>query len=276
MSTMDVASPQLGSRLRWGISDGLTVMRRNLLKLSHKPSTIVATFAFPLISVVLFGFVFGSAISIPGGGNYREYLMPGLFVMGTVMGVMGSLGVIAKDNGLGVMDRFRSMPMARSAVPVGQTLADLIVAAGSLAAMALCGLLFGWRAHNGIGATLGAFGLLLLLQYAVSWIGVYLGSMVKDEETANKISPLIMPITMISNVFVPTGGMPTVLQVIADWNPVSAAVTACRQLFGNPGIPAGDLSWPMEHPILATIGWSVVILAIFVPLSVRKFKTAGL
>lgn len=276
MSTLDLTPAPHGSRLRWGIVDALTVTRRNLLKLSHQPSTIVATFAFPLVAVVLFGFVFGSAIRVPGDVDYRAYLMPGLFVMGTVMSMMGSLGVIAKDNGLGVMDRFRSMPMARSAVPLGQTLFDLILAVGSLLVMALCGLAFGWRAHNGVGATLAAFGLLLLLQYAVSWIGVYLGSMVKNEETANKISPLIMPVTMISNVFVPTGGMPTALQLIANWNPVSAAVTACRQLFGNGSIPAADPSLPMRYPILTTVGWSVLILAIFVPLSVRKFKRAGL
>ncbi|PRX51141.1 ABC-2 type transport system permease protein [Prauserella shujinwangii] len=262
--------------LRAGLADGLTVAGRNLLKLRHQPGQIVATFAFPLVSVVLFGYVFGSAIPIPGGGNYREYLMPGLFVMGTVFGLVGSLTVIAKDNGLGVMDRFRSMPMARSAVPFGQTASDLVVAAGSLAVMAGCGLLFGWRAHHGVGATLGAFGLLLLLQYAVSWVGVFLGSLVRNEETAARIAPLVMPVTMISNVFVPTEGMPTVLRVIADWNPVSAAAVACRELFGNPGLPTGDLAWPIEHPVLATVGWSALLLVIFVPLAVRRFRTAGL
>lgn len=271
-----MTAPAPASPLRTGLSDGLAVMSRNLLKLKHQPGQIAATFAFPLVSVVLFGYVFGSAIPIPGGGNYREYLMPGLFVMGTVFGLMGSLTVIAKDNGLGVMDRYRSMPMARSAVPFGQTAADLIVAAGSLAVMALCGLLFGWRAHNGIGATLGAFGLLLLLQYAVSWVGVFLGSLAKNEETAARIGPLIMPVTMISNIFVPTDGMPAILQAIADWNPVSAATAACRELFGNPGLPAGDLSWPIANPVLATAGWCVLLLVIFVPLSIRRFRTAGL
>lgn len=278
MTTAQPASapPSTGGSKIWaGLSDGITIMIRNLLKLKHQPGQIVATFAFPLVSVVLFGYVFGSAIPIPGGGNYREYLMPGLFVMGTVFGVMGSLTVIAKDNGLGVMDRFRSMPMARSAVPFGQTAADLIIAAGSLLIMAVCGLLFGWRAHNGVGATLGAFGLLLLLQYAVSWLGVFLGSLAKNEETAARIGPLVMPVTMISNVFVPTDGMPAVLQVIADWNPVSAATAACRELFGNPGIPSGDLAWPLAHPVLATVGWSVLLLLLFVPLSVHRFRTAG-
>ncbi len=262
---------------RAGLSDGMTIFLRNLLKLKHQPEQIVATFAFPLMSVILFGYVFGSAIPIPGGGNYREYLMPGLFVMSSVMGVMGSLMVIAKDNSLGVMDRFRSMPMARSAVPFGQTAADLVIAAGSLTIMAVCGLFFGWRAHNGIAATLAGFGLVLLLQYAVSWVGVFLGSLAKNEETAARIGPLIMPLTMISNVFVPTDGMPTVLRAIADWNPVSAATASCRELFGNPGLPvSSDAAWPLHHPVLTTVGWCAFLLAVFVPLSIRRFRNAGL
>ncbi|WP_216216359.1 ABC transporter permease [Amycolatopsis aidingensis] len=274
MTTIDTTR---GGGLLAALGDGLTVLQRNLLKFKHQPGQIVATFAFPLISVILFGYVFGSAIPISGGVDYREYLMPGLFVMGTVFGLVGSLTVIAKDNGLGVMDRFRSMPMSRIAVPFGQTAADLLIAAGSLLVMAGCGLLFGWRAHNGLGATLGAFGLLLLLQYAVSWIGVYFGSLVKDEETAAKISPLVMPVTMISNVFVPTEGMPAILRTIADWNPVSAATMACRELFGNmPALPPGEAAWPMANPVLATVGWSVLLLLIFVPLAVRRFRTAGL
>lgn len=262
---------------RSALADGMAILTRNLLKLKHQPGQIAATFAFPLVSVVLFGYVFGSAIPIPGGGNYREYLMPGLFVMSSVFGVMSSLMVIAKDNGLGVMDRYRSMPMARSAVPFGQTAADLVIGAGGLAVMAGCGLLFGWKAHNGVLATLAGFGIILLLQYAVSWVGVYHGSLAKNEETAARIGPLIMPITMISNIFVPTDGMPAVLQTIADWNPVSAATAACRDLFGNPGLPLSeDAAWPLQHPVLATVGWCVVLLAVFVPLAVRRFRTAGL
>ncbi|WP_024874620.1 ABC transporter permease [Saccharomonospora piscinae] len=280
MTTPTTAStaPATGTgSLRAGISDGLTIFQRNLLKLKHQPSQIVMTFTFPLVSVILFGYVFGSAIPIPGGGDYREYLMPGLFVMSSVFGVMGSLTVIAKDNGLGVMDRYRSMPMARSAVPFGQTAADLVIALGGLVIMALVGLLFGWRTHNGLGATLAGFGIVLLLQYAVSWVGVYLGALAKNEETAARIGPLIMPITMISNIFVPTNGMPTVLQVIADWNPISAATAACRQLFGNPGPPVGpDAAWPLQHPVVAVVGWCVLLLVVFVPLSIRRFRDAGL
>lgn len=275
----ETLADRLGDDASWRntLSDGLTIVQRNLLKMKHNPGQIVATFAFPLVSVVLFGYVFGSAIPVGDGGNYREFLMPGLFVMGSFFAMMSSLGVIAKDNGLGVMDRFRSMPMARSAVPFGQTGSDLILGILSMLVMAGVGLLFGWRAHNGIGPTVGAFAMLALLQYAVSWVGAYLGARVKDEETAGKIAPLMMPITMISNVFVPTDGMPAALRIFADWNPISAAVAACRDLFGNPGIPTGsEPAWPLANPVLATVGWSVLLLLIFVPLSIRRFRSAGL
>ncbi|RZQ63202.1 ABC transporter permease [Amycolatopsis suaedae] len=265
------------SKLRYVLGDGMTVLQRNLLKLKHSPGQIVASLAFPLISVVLFGYVFGSAIPIGDGANYREYLMPGLFAMSAVFTLMGSLTVVAKDNGLGVMDRFRSMPMARSAVPFGQTAADLLTGIANIIVMALVGLLFGWTTHNGIGQTLAGFGVLLLFQFAVSWAGVYLGALFKNEETAARIGPVLMPVTMISNVFVPTTGMPDWLATVADWNPVSAVTAALRVLWGNPGVPTGaDVPWPLAHPVTTTVGWSILLLVIFVPLAVRKFRTAGL
>ncbi|PZG23512.1 ABC transporter permease [Nonomuraea aridisoli] len=261
-------------RLGHGLSDGMMIAYRNLSQLRHSPGAIIGTIAFPLAFVLLFGYVFGSAISVGDGANYREYLMPGLFVMGITMGTMSSMIVVAADNGRGVMDRLRSMPIARSAVPFGQTASDLIIAAATLAIMAATGLLVGWRAQNGLGSAVAAFGLLLLLQYAMSWIGVYIGSLVKDEEAGAKLGPVMMPVTMLSNVFVPTDGMPTVLRVIAEWNPVSAATAACRELFGNPGAPAADAAWPLAHPVLATVGWCTLLLAVLVPLTVRRFSRA--
>ncbi|GLW11901.1 transport permease protein [Microtetraspora sp. NBRC 13810] len=257
--------------IRHGLGDGAMIVHRNLLQLRHSPGAIAGAVMFPLAFVVLFGYVFGSAIPVGQGANYREYLMPGLFVMGIVMGVTASMIEVAGDTGLGVMDRLRSMPIARSAVPFGQTGSDLIVATATLVLMAATGLLVGWRAHNGIAATAAAFGLLLLLQYAMSWIAIYLGTLVKNKETAAKLGPLTMPLTMISNVFVPIDGMPAVLRFLAEWNPVSAAVTACRELFGNPGVPTGDATWPLAHPVLATLAWCAFILAVFVPLSIRRF-----
>lgn len=261
-------------RLRWAVSDGLTLIGRELGRIRRAPGELIGAIIFPALMVLMFGYVFGSAISVPGGGNYREYLMPGLFAMITFTAVMGTTMTAATDAARGVMDRFRAMPIARSAVPFGWTGADALIGLIALAVMVVCGLIVGWQPHLGLGRTLAAFGLLVLLRYALSWAGVYLGLAVRSEETADKMIPLVFPVSMISNTYVPTGGMPSWLRAIAEWNPVSALVAACRELFGNPRA-TGDQVWPLEHPILATILWSALLLAIFVPLSVRKYRTKG-
>lgn len=261
-------------RLYWTVLDGWTLVRRNLTRLRHSPGEIIAALSFPVVMIVMFGYIFGSAIRVPGGGDYREYLIPGLFAMSSTFAVMGTLQRVAADNGKGVMDRYRSMPMARSAVPFGHTGGDLVMHALGMVIMAACGLAVGWRIQTGIGAALAGFGLLLLFAFAMNWVGVFFGLMTRNEETADRLAPLVMPITMISNAFVPTGGMPVWLQAIAEWNPVSAVVAAARQLFGNPTVAEAG-SWPLQHPVLATLAWSVVLLVIFVPASVYRYRVAG-
>lgn len=264
-----------GGRLRWALADGLTLIGRELGRIRQEPGELIAALIFPAVMVVLFGYVFGSAISVPGGGNYREYLMPGLFAMVTFTSTMAVTMRVATDASRGVMDRFRSMPMARSAVPFGQTGAEILNGVLAMVIMAAAGLVVGWRAHNGPWQTAEAFLLLALMRYALSWAGCYLGLVVKNEQTADQLIPLVFPVTMLSNSFVPTAGMPKVLQVIAEWNPVSALTAACRELFGNPGAPAGDLAWPLAHPVPATIGWALLLLAVFAPLSVRTYRVRG-
>jgi ABC-2 type transport system permease protein len=256
--------------------DGWTLTRRRLEQLRHQPGQIAGMLIFPAIMVVLFGFVFGSAIAVPGGGNYREYLMPGLFVMTSFSALSVAMLSVAGDHTRGVMDRFRALPMSRAAVPLGETGADVFGGLMSLAIMLACGYACGWRAHNGLWPTLGAIGVLVLFRYAVSWIGTYFGLLVKNDQTADQLAPLTLPVTMLSNAFVPTGGMPAWLRVICDWNPISATVAACRSLFGNPGVPAADAAWPLANPITASLLWSLLLLAVFVPLSVRRFSQAGL
>ncbi|MFI0373988.1 ABC transporter permease [Actinomadura sp. 1N219] len=275
--TAYTAPASRAGRLRWTLTDGLTLIGRELARLRQAPGELVGALVFPATMVVLFGYVFGSAIAVPGGGNYREYLMPGLFAMVTFTATMAVTLRVATDASRGVMDRFRSMPVARSAVPFGQTGAELLSGVLGLAIMAAAGLLVGWRAHGGLWPTAEAFLLLALMRYALSWAGCYLGLVVKNEQTADQLIPLVFPVTMLSNSFVPTGGMPTVLQVIADWNPVSALTAACRDLFGNPGAaePGADPAWPLAHPVAATLGWSVLLLAVFVPLSVRTYQRRG-
>ncbi|HEU5027786.1 MAG TPA: ABC transporter permease [Spirillospora sp.] len=265
------------ARLRWTAADGLTLVGRELGRLRQEPGELIAALIFPAVMVVLFGYVFGSAIAVPGGGNYREYLMPGLFVMVSFTSVMAVTMRVATDASRGVMDRFRAMPMARSAVPFGQAGADLLNGVLALVIMAATGLVVGWRAHRGGWPTAEAFLLLVLLRHALSWAGCFLGLVVKNEQTADQFVPLVFPVTMLSNSFVPTGGMPGWLRAVADWNPVSAATAACRQLFGNPGAPAAhaDLAWPLAHPVAATLLWSIALTAVFAPLSVRTFHRRG-
>jgi len=275
MFVLDVPVPPRTwpARLRWALRDGWTVTRREFGHIRYEPGQLVAALIFPAVMVVLFGYVFGSAITIPGGGNYREYLMPGLFAMTSVIGLLPSALMVSKDVAEGVVNRFRSMPMARSAVPFGRTLADLLTGSIGLAIMATIGLLAGWRAHDGIASAAAAFGLVTLLRYSLSWGGVCMGLSMRPE-TVDSVVPLVFPVTMISNSFVPTAGMPGWLRAIADWNPVSALVAASRQLFGNPGAAATHASWPLQHPITATIGWSLLLLAVFVPLATRRYQAA--
>jgi ABC-2 type transport system permease protein len=275
MTSAVTAPGSRAARLRWALTDGVTLIGREFGRLRQEPGELVAALVFPAIMVVLFGYVFGSAIAVPGGGNYREYLMPGLFAMVTFTSTMAVTLRVATDASRGVMDRFRSMPVARSAVPFGQTGADAVHGALGLVIMAAAGLAVGWRAHRGIAPTAEAFLLLALMRYALSWAGCYLGLVVRNEQVADQLVPLVFPVTMLSNSFVPTGGMPAALRVVAEWNPVSALTAACRDLFGNPGAPAADAAWPLAHPVPATLGWSVLLLAVFVPLSVRTYRKRG-
>jgi ABC-2 type transport system permease protein len=262
-------------KLRWTVVDGATLVGRTLGHIRRAPGELIGALIFPALMVLMFGYVFGSAIGVPGGGNYREYLMPGLYAMIAFTAVMSTTLTVATDASRGVMDRFRAMPVARSAVPLGWTGSDLVLGLLGTTTMVICGVIVGWRAHNGVASTLAAFGLIVLLRYALSWVGVYLGLMVKNEETADRMIPLVFPVTMISNTFVPTGGMPAWLRAIADWNPVSALVAANRQLFGNPGAAIPNPSWPIAHPVTAVLLWSAGLLLIFVPLSVRQYRRKG-
>jgi ABC-2 type transport system permease protein len=245
--------------------------RRELRQLRYAPGELVGLVVFPGIMVVLFGYVFGSAITVPGG-HYREFLMPGLFAMTALAGVMANAVVTSKDVEAGVVDRFRSMPIARSALPFGRATTDLLTTAAGLVVMAVIGVAVGWRIHRGVLLALAAFGLILLLRYALSWLGTYLG-LCMSPETADQFVPLVFPISILSNSFVPTSGLPTGLRVIAEWNPVSALVAACRDLFGNPDTAghAAQTAWPLAHPVVTTLAWSLALLVVFVPLATRRY-----
>jgi len=260
---------RIAARAAWAVSDGLAAAERLLTKLRHDTTAMAMTLGAPVILVLVFGYIFGSAIAVPGRGNYREYLVPGLFVM-IAANIIPSMVTMARDAGRGVVDRFRSLPITRAAVPFGQATATALYGLANFVLMGLCGLVVGWRIHRGAGDALIALGLLVAFQIAMTWVGMYLGLLVGSEETAAQASILIFPVTGLSNVFVPTSGMPAWLRLIADWNPVSALATAARHLFGNPSAPANG-AWPLEHPVVASLGWTSLLLAVFVPLCTTRY-----
>ena len=260
--------------VRAAFADGAVIAKRNLIKLIRVPEVLVFVLISPIMFVLLFAYVFGSAIDIPGG-SYREFLIAGIFAQTVVFGATFTGAGLAEDMQKGIIDRFRSLPMSRSAVVFGRTASDVVYNVLSLLIMALTGLIVGWRINTGILEALTGFGLLLLFSYAMSWVMALVGLMVPSVEVVNNASFfVIFPMTFIANTFVPSDNLPTVLRTFAEWNPVSAITQAARELFGN--IPAGTPEptvWPLQNPILYTLVWVVVIIGVFAPLSIRRYKT---
>jgi ABC-2 type transport system permease protein len=261
-------------RLCWAVSDSLVLTWRSVARIAREPETLMDVTVQPLMFVLLFAYVFGGAIGLPGGGSYDEYLIGGMFGMGIAGSAPGTAVALVADMKEGIIDRFRSLPMSRAAVLLGRTTADLLTQVIGGLVIAVAGLAIGWRIHTGPADALAAFGLALLFGYAFTWAGVCLGMALRSVEAAQQLGfILFIPLTFISNAFVPTQGMPAWLQVVANWNPFSAVAAACRQLFGNPNPSALVQAWPMQHPELATLLWSVVALVVFVPLAVRMYAS---
>ena len=263
------------NRLALALADGGIVAKRNLIKLKRVPEILIWTTMSPIMFVVLFAYVFGSAIEVRGV-NYREYLIAGIFAQTVVFGSTFTGAGLAEDMGKGIIDRFRSLPMSRSAVLIGRTGSDILYNSISIVVMSLTGLLVGWRIRTSVLDAIGGFLLLLLFAYAISWIMAYVGLKVKSVEVVNNASFMfIMPLTFISNAFVWSGDLPGPLQTFAEWNPVSTVSQAAREAFGNTGnLPEPD-AWPLANPFLYTALCALVILAVFVPLSIRQYKKAA-
>ncbi|MFE3053317.1 ABC transporter permease [Nocardia sp. NPDC059239] len=265
--------PSLAQRLAMVVSDSLTVTKRNVIKIRRVPDVLVFSTLAPIMFVLLFAYVFGSAITVQGT-SYREFLIAGIFAQTVVFGATYTGLSLAEDMQKGIIDRFRSLPMAPSAVLIGRTAADMVMNVVSLIVMSLTGLVVGWRIRGSLLDAVLAYVLLLLFAYAMSWILATIGLIVRAPEVYNNANfMVIFPLTFIANTFVPTANLPTVLRVVAEWNPVSAVTQATRDLFGNTS-PMGLSAdvWPMRHPVATTLMWIVVILAIFVPLALNQYK----
>lgn len=264
------------SPLTRALSDTATITRRNLTRLLRVPDSIVFGIVQNIMFVLLFTYVFGGAIQVPGG-SYVEFLMGGIFAQTVAFTCATTTVAMSEDLGRGIVDRFRSLPMAQGAVLAGRTVADLVFSGITVTAMAITGLLVGWRTHTPWYEIVAGFALLFLFAYAFLWIGAVIGMSVRSPEVAQTAGLIwLFPLTFISNVFVPIESMPTWLQPIAAWNPISSVALAIRELFGN--LPAGydPGDWfPMQHPILTSVVWCVVLLAIFIPLGVSRYRKAA-
>lgn len=264
--------------LQYALADGAVVARRNLIKIVRVPEILMYVLISPLMFVALFAYIFGGSIEIPGPVSYREFLVGGIFAQTVVFGSVFTGAGLAEDMQKGIIDRFRSLPMHQSAVLVGRTASDIVYNVLSLIVMSLAGLLVGWRIRTSLLDAIGGFLLLLLFAYAFSWVMALVGLLVPSPEVVNNASfVVIFPLTFIANTFVPTENLPTLLRVFAEWNPISGLTQAVRGLFGNlPEAPPGQiLPWPLEQPVLSSLMWIVIILAIFVPLSVRQYQKAA-
>jgi ABC-2 type transport system permease protein len=263
------------SMLTTSLADGAVVAKRNLIKIKRVPDLLVFSTLSPIMFVLLFAYVFGSAIQVPGV-SYREFLMAGIFTQTVVFGATITGSGLAQDIQRGIIDRFRSLPMARSAVLVGRTTSDLVNNVIIIVVMSVTGLIVGWRIHSSVLEALAGFGLLLLFAYALSWPMAAIGLSIRSPEVFNNaIFILIFPLTFIANTFVDSGSLPGPLRVFAEWNPISAVTQAARELFGNtdPAI-APPSAWPLQHPVFTSLAWVVVLLLIFVPMAIHRYKQA--
>ena len=268
-----VGVPRAKGALVGRLSDVWAMTRRNLVHISREPMQLSDVTLQPVLFTVLFVYIFGGAIPIPGGGSYVDYLLAGMLALNLVTSTMGTAVGLSTDLHEGMIDRFRALPMWRSAVLVGRSMADLLTSCLCALIVGLTGLAVGWRPGSNYVSIVGGFLLVLFFAYALTWIAACVGLNSKSPESAASFGFIVLfPITFVSNALVPTAHMPGWMQAIATWNPVSSVVAGTRVLWGNPN-PSGRIqAWPMQHPVWAALIWSVVLLAVFAPWAAHFFK----
>ncbi len=255
------------------LGDTWTITRRQFWHWRSQPGAFAVGLLFPVLVTLMFGALFGGAIAGPSteyAGSYYDFLMPGIFSVAMLFGLESTMTAVNADAAKGVTDRFRSLPISPAAVVLGRCVADMINSVLGLVVLVASGMLLGWSWTNGIGAALTAFGLLLLLRFALLWVGIFLGLKAKGPESVAAVQILVWPISMLSNAFVDPATMPGWLGAIASWNPLSATASATRELFGNPGWNNG--SWMAENALVLAACWPVLITAVFAPLAILAYR----
>lgn len=258
------------SRLRWLAADTWTLTLRGINHWIRQPLTIIGGLGFMIMLVALYGFLFGGAMRVPGGGSYMEFLLPGMFVMTMAFGIGETMTGVSVDAERGVTDRFRSMPMSSSAVVLGRSITDMLYSVVGLAVMIGAGVALGWRWHGSIVETAAAIGLLLLLRFAMLWLGIFLGLVIPGPSALNAVWTILFPLTMVTAAFAPPETMPSWLGFLAEWNPLTATIYATRDLFGNPGVPSA--SFVADNAVALAVAWPIILLAIFAPLSIHRYR----
>jgi ABC transporter DrrB family efflux protein len=266
------------SRLLRQLSNVGVLTGRNLVHIAREPLQLSDVTIQPVLFTALFVYVFGSGVVLPHGGTYASFAIAGMLALNLTTSSMGTAVGLSNDLNGGIIDRFRSLPMWRPAVLVGRSLTDLLTAAICTFFVCVTGLAVGWRPEGSAWSTVGALAIFLLFSYALSWGCACLGILSKGPESAQGVGLVVLfPLAVVSNALVPTARMPAALRFVADWNPVSAVTAACRQLFANPNPSALMNSWPMQHPIVTSLMWSIGMLVIFAPLAAHLFarRTRG-
>jgi ABC-type polysaccharide/polyol phosphate export permease len=273
-ATVTPVADEALARPRGLLHDIGVITRRGLIHLKRQPEALSDATIQPIMFVLLFAYVFGGAIDVPGGGSYREFLMGGIFAQTIVFTAFGVAMSLAHDRKNQVVDRFRSLPISTGAVLGGHAVTNLVKSMLPIALMSLCGLAIGWRVHAGLFHAALGYGLLVAFAFAMIWVGVVFGSLVATPEGVQGIGfAVLFPLTFMASTFVPASTMPKVLRVFAEWNPVTAVADAVRAEFGNPNTPVrpGD-PWSIRHPLAYSLVWIVVIVAVCAPIAVRVYR----
>lgn len=270
MSTQSVSASHRGGVLKTFDEIGVFIWR-NLAHIPRVPERLLDVTVQPIMFVLLFGYIFGSAINVPGG-NYREFLMAGIFVQTLAFAAMTTAVGVFNDFSEAVIDRFRALPISRISILVGRTVASLIEGFLGIVVMAICGLIVGWAPHGTPLETLAALGLLIYFAFAMICMGTLLGLVVRSVGTAQTIGfVLIFPLSFASNAFVPIDNMPAVVRFITDWSPITPVVEALRELFGNPNPIPANAPWPLQHAIEASLLWCTVLTVIGLGLALWRY-----